>query len=148
MNLSGSDYRVSFLIQKKEVLLIMLEMVLPVLPRSEISIDQDAFYDWLTARRTEVVGVSCEDGSCPVSRYLTEQYQRHYYVGGDACGTSSNPASYDLPSWVSAFVHRLDYLMNYQEEDVTGEQALEVYEWAAAHADLPLFEELQFPIEF
>ncbi len=120
----------------------MLDYLLPLLPRPEIEIEQDAFYDWLVSRRTEVVGVACEDGSCPLSRYLTEHYHKHYFVGGDACGPSSNPASYDLPSWALAFVHRLDYLTGYQEQPITGVQALEVYAWAVSPARLHLFDEL------
>ncbi len=125
----------------------MLETLLPMLPLPEIEIDQDAFHEWLVARRSSVVGVACEDGSCPVSRYLTEQYQRHYYVSSDACGTHDALASYELPSWVRAFVNRLDSACSYVEQPITGAQALEVYEWAVSHARMPLFDELMYPDE-
>ncbi len=119
----------------------MLETLLPMLPRPEIEIDQDAFQEWLSARRSSVVGVSCEDGSCPVSRYLTEQYQQHYYVSSDACGTHDAPASYELPSWVRAFVNRLDFVCSYIEHPITGAQALQVYSWAVSPERLHLFDD-------
>ncbi len=119
----------------------MLDYLLPMLPRPEIEIDQQDFREWLDARRSSVVGTSCEDGSCPVSRYLTEQYREHYYVSSDACGTSDTPAKYDLPLWVRAFVNRLDYVSSYTEHSITGRQALQVYDWAVSPAALYLFDE-------
>jgi len=124
-----------------------LDYLLPTLPRPEIEIDQLDFREWLDARRSSVVGVSCEDGSCPVSRYLTEQYQQRYYVSSEVCGTHDALASYELPSWVRAFVNRLDCACSYVEQPITGAQALEVYEWAVSHARMPLFDELMYPDE-
>ena len=114
---------------------------LPELPRPEIEIDQQDFREWLDARRSSIVGVSCEDGSCPVSRYLTEQYRERYYVSSDACGTSDAPAQYDLPLWARAFVNRLDYVSSYTEHPITGRQALQVYDWAVSPAALYVFDE-------
>ena len=119
----------------------MLETLLPMLPRPEIEIDQIDFREWLDARRSSVVGVSCEDGSCPVSRYLTEQYQQRYYVSSEVCGTSDAPASYDLPWWVRAFVNRLDFVSSFEERSITGAQALQVYNWAVSPDRLHLFDD-------
>lgn len=125
----------------------VLDYLLPMLPRPEIDIDQTDFQEWLAARRSSVVGVACEDGSCPVSCYLTEQYQKHYYVSSDACGTHDAPASHELPSWVRAFVNRLDFVCSYTEHQITGAQALQVYAWAVSPARLHLFDELMSPDE-
>ena len=60
--------------------------VLPTLSRPEIEIDQIDFKEWLDARRSSMVGVSCEDNTCPISNYLTEQHRERYYVGAETCG--------------------------------------------------------------
>jgi len=115
---------------------MQLGQLLPMLPVPEIDVDQEEFRDWLEARRFSIVGVSCEDGSCPVSNYLTDLYKKHYFVSADSCGTYDVPASHILPSWLSAFVCRLDFVQSYAERPISGAQALEVYEWAISHFHL------------
>lgn len=116
-------------------------MVETLLPRREVHIEPDAFREWLEARRTTIVGISCDDSCCPLSEYLTEQNHIRYYVGDDACGVALDRNFYQLPAWASAFVHRIDAIVEYQELPVTGEQALEVYEWTMAHGSLSFSDE-------
>ena len=111
-------------------------MLKTVVPRQEVELELDTFREWLEARRSTIVGISCDDGSCPLSEYLTEQRHIRFYVGDEACGSYRDANFYSLPRWASAFIHRLDAVASYQEVPIVGEQALEVIEWVVVHGGI------------
>ena len=98
---------------------------------SESVLDRVVFRLWLEAHRDEIVGRTCDEGRCPLARWLSETQGLAMIVDGDECRTCDG-SMYPVPhtDWSGEFMYVLDVM--YPLSEVTGAQALLVLDGQSA----------------
>lgn len=109
-------------------------------------VEVDAFFQ--TQGVNAVVGMSCDDGDCPLARFLNEQYPGStFYVNNqtyrrsmdDVCLGVEPDAVLPLDEWAQLFVRLVDESALYCDDlPVTGLDALCFLHAACGAAGVPL----------